>query len=315
MKPNLLLLGAQKSSSTFLGAWLAKHPQIHVRTREDTSFEDPEYASFDPDSLEEDLPDSIRYFAIRRPSYLAVPEYTRRLARHCPESRVISVLREPVARAISAYHHYVRYGLIPPRNPDRAFARLLAGEAPDGNPNYRRILEFGRYHEQCRRAMELFGADRVLVLLQEDVVGAGAEATFGRALDFLGVDRLPVPPPERRPQASVYDLRRLRLLYLRSRLVYRYSDDGLRGFPIPRDERPWYVRGADRIIKLLDRALLERLRSRRVPEVSKETSERLRAYYADDVQALGELLGCNLGQWAYEGTDSARGTARSGHES
>ena len=145
MLPNLLLLGAQKSASTLLGLWVSKHPQIYVRTKEDRSFEDPEYSSFDPVFLSKDLPEGIKYYGIRRPEYLAVKKYTLRLKQHLPDAKVISVLRNPVDRSISAYHHYIKYGHIPVRSYDDFFVKRKFRNPIEKNV-YKQIINFSLYY-------------------------------------------------------------------------------------------------------------------------------------------------------------------------
>ncbi|HWI05024.1 MAG TPA: hypothetical protein VNT52_14530, partial [Acidimicrobiales bacterium] len=115
MTRSLVLAGAQKSSSTSLAELLGRHPLVCMAQREVVAFEDPYY----PDSIAEVLAHveasagggSVP--ALKRPELLYREESVERVRRHMPDPVVVVVLREPVARTVSAYYHYLRYGVLP----------------------------------------------------------------------------------------------------------------------------------------------------------------------------------------------------------
>src|SRR5690554_6197053 len=112
--PNLLLLGAQKSASTYLGSWINSHPEVYIKSREDSSFENPEYQSFNINSIQSNVTET--YYGIRRPDYFGNIIYQERVHKWLPDAKIIIVLRNPVERAFSAYYHYMKYGIIPAKN-------------------------------------------------------------------------------------------------------------------------------------------------------------------------------------------------------
>ena len=109
------------------------------------------------------------------------------------------VLRDPVARAVSHYHHNVRHGLEP-----LGLAEALAAEDERLVGAYQEVLDHpgsralalrrfayvgrGRYADQLDRWRAAFPADRMIIVRSSDLFDAGG-ATFGRILDFLGLPR------------------------------------------------------------------------------------------------------------------------------
>src|SRR3569623_1714877 len=73
-----------------------------------------------------------------------------------------------------------------------AFAGLVRAEmarGPNRDPYRTRthLVTVGLYAEQVQHYRELFGDDRVLVMLTEDLE-SDAAGTLARAVDFIGVD-------------------------------------------------------------------------------------------------------------------------------
>ena len=114
--PNFLIIGTQRGASTFLHKRLLEHPDVFMLPLEEGYFDDPWY---EPRRLDGWL--EKRFHAagdraargFRRAELLAFPECPARIAHDLPGVRLIAVLRNPVDRAVSAYHHYVAAGLLP----------------------------------------------------------------------------------------------------------------------------------------------------------------------------------------------------------
>ena len=151
--PNLLLLGAQKSASTYLGTWIGNHPEIHVKSKEDYSLEDPEYANFDLNSLK--LATPKKYYAIRRPDYFSNLKYQERVYKTFPEARIIIVLRNPVNRAYSAYYHYMKYGIIPVKNPNYIY-KIIEGNHDKQYGAYKNVLKYGEYYKLITHLLNFY---------------------------------------------------------------------------------------------------------------------------------------------------------------
>ena len=76
MLPNFVIIGAQKSGSTFALRCLGEHPEVFMPTGETRFFEDPEYLRHDISDLEAIFRDAShkKALGIKRPDYLAKPE-------------------------------------------------------------------------------------------------------------------------------------------------------------------------------------------------------------------------------------------------
>ena len=296
MLPNLVLLGAQKSATTFLLGRLAEHPEVHMVRDEVLCFEDPDYATFDPADLERlfESATTESTLGIKRADYLARPEVAPRIFRHLPEARLIAVLRDPVARAISAYFYYVRLGLLPLLPLEEGMRRLLSGVAPAGYSRADDILEYGRYHTQLTRYLELFPRERLLVLTLEDL-NRDVLATMRNVYEFLEVDPEYVPRQlTKNSNRGVYSLSRLRILTSRNRFMYRYAPAHARVTRQRLDPLGLLWVGG---VTVLDRVLLRRLLGSGTPACPAWLRQRLVQEYEEEVRGLESLLGRDLSSW------------------
>ena len=131
------------------------------------------------------------------PDYLFHPLAAERAAAVVPDVRLVVMLRDPVARAWSHYHHMVELGHEP-----LDFAAAVAAEEDRCAPDLARLrteplhdpvalLRYsyaarGRYAEQLVRWRDHFPADRLLVVRSENFF-ADPAAEFRRVLEFLGL--------------------------------------------------------------------------------------------------------------------------------
>ena len=93
-----------------------------------------------------------------------------RIADAYPDARIIVCLRDPVARAISSYYHYVSKGAISPR--------LSLLEAAEAQPA---IREHGRYRPNLTRWLELFPREAFLFIVFEDEIQPDAGESLRRS--------------------------------------------------------------------------------------------------------------------------------------
>jgi hypothetical protein len=207
-KVNCLIVGAQKSGTTALAAFLGEHSEIcmapakelHVFDapdyREIPGFCDERYASAFPGYTGQP------WIAEATPAYLYLPFVADRIHRYNPDMRLIAVLRNPVDRAISHYSMEV----------SRGFERLplyaaLALERPrlwwnagnlawTSSVRVHSYLDRGFYSRQLERLMERFSPAQILVLRMDDLLHRHVE-TLERVYAFLGV-KTPAHVPEAR---------------------------------------------------------------------------------------------------------------------
>ena len=206
--PDFVILGGQRCGTSSMYKYLGRHPQVAPSLRKET-----EYFTIDYDKGEAwyraHFPLRVRRTMAQvrgrrlvtfeaTPDYLFDPRAPKRLADMLPDAKLIIMLRDPVERAFSHYHHNVRLGL-----EELSFREAVAAEstriAPDiqamgDNPldrvvNYRRYsyVSRGNYGEQIARWLELFERDRFLFLLAEDFF-EHPESALHALEAFVGVD-------------------------------------------------------------------------------------------------------------------------------
>lgn len=288
-QPQFVVLGAQKSASTFLQDQLQLHPRVHLAPGEVRAFEEPYYSDGAADRLPElfaGVADDV-VVGIKRPDYLGRPEIPARLHRHLPDAHLLAVVREPVDRAVSSYFHFVRHGFVPLTGIDEAFTALLEGSWTDRYPRSAEVLAYGRYGEHLTRYLEHFPAGQMLVLEQRQLI-EDRDGCLARALELLGVTGdVPAPGGPRVSNKGVYAPTRLRLLRTKNPHRYRYAADLSRREP--RQMTLW-GRAYNAGVVGLDRMVLSRFDDGRPPRLSPAVRAAVEDYYRDDAATLRELL-------------------------
>lgn len=207
--PNFFVVGTQRGGTTSLFIYLLAHELIHGPRRAkgvhyfDTNYDKsvgwyrsnfPRASTIEKQRAESGFAPAIGEGA---PYYLFNPQIPARMHDVSPRARIITVLREPLDRAISHHNHEVKRGF-ETLSMEEAFEsepERLAGEVERmlADPGYvskahihHAYLGRGKYAEQLERYFALFGRDQVLVL-DSAKLKSEPEATVRRATDFLGL--------------------------------------------------------------------------------------------------------------------------------
>lgn len=285
--PDFVVLGAQKSASTFLQDQLAQHPDIEIAQGETRAFEDPEYSEARVAALPKLFERETARRGIKRPDYLGHPEVPARLARHIPEARLFAVIREPVARAVSSYYHYVRHGFVPLVPVDEAFEALLSNAWAADYPRSVEIMDYGMYGRHLERYLQHFGREQLMVFEQKALT-SDAAGSLRQAFEFLQVDPDFVPSTTAAvSNRGVYSHRRLALLRTKNRFMYRYTPNLDRRYPRRPSPVGWMWNAS---VVGVDRLILSRFDAGRPPQLSPEVSDRVAAHYEADRAALSRVL-------------------------
>jgi hypothetical protein len=207
--PNFYVAGTQRGGTTSLFIYLLAHELVHGPRRAkgvhyfDTNFERsvrwfrgnfPRVSTIDAQRAAHGVEPAVGEGA---PYYLFNPLIPARIHALSPDARIITVLREPLERAISHHSHEVSRGFETLSVDDafRAEGVRLAGEVErmTDDPTYvskahihHAYLSRGMYAEQLERYIDLFGRDRVLVL-DSDALKSHPESTVRSATEFLGL--------------------------------------------------------------------------------------------------------------------------------
>ena len=180
MKPDFLILGAQKSGTTTLFDILNRHPALEGSRPKEPHFfsNNPDWRSKLPEyeALFSNEPNKLRFEGST--TYTFFPHRNLRLwedlYEYNPRLKFLYLVREPLARITSAYMHMY----------ERGFLDLPIDEALIREPL---LLDVTRYHTQIAPFIERFGRDRVLILDFEDF-NKHRRMVMDRIADFLGVD-------------------------------------------------------------------------------------------------------------------------------
>lgn len=233
--------------------------------------------------------------------YLWSPLAPARIAAAAPRAKIIAILREPVSFLCSLHLQMVRNGA----ESQRDLRRALALEAPrrEGRKiprgaHWPRALMYTdrvRYVEQLRRYHDLFGDERVCVLIYDDF-RSDNDATLRRVLRFLEVDdSIRSAPVRANPSVAVRSVRLDRLersLRAREGPLADALRTAVRGLTSER------LRGE--VLYPLRRRLIYREPGPPDPTLVRE----LRRRFEGEVLAAGEYLGRDLATlWGYRDVD------------
>lgn len=204
--PHAYLIGAQKAGTTLLAALLDESSDVCVSTPKETQYLGSQYkrgpdwyASCFANPSARVLLDASTTYSFLRPRHamddpdapgITVP-VPQRIADLNPEARLIYILRDPVARAVSAYKHRLRHA-------DAPREAISLSAVLDADP----MIELAsRYADQIDRYLEVFDIDRFLFIDFKDLTSNPA-AVAARAAVHLGIDAPPPPSADREEGAK-----------------------------------------------------------------------------------------------------------------
>ncbi len=207
---NFSIVGAQKGGTTSLDRYLSQHPQIRTAPQKEVHFFDLQferghewYESQFPIDRDNNPFDRDLKVGEASPYYLFHPCVPERMASVYPGIKLIVMLREPVDRAISHYHHAVRHGFEPlsfaeaiVAEPDRLrdeAAKLICGHVDFSySHQHHSYLARGRYLEQIQCWEQFFPRSQFLYT-DSACFFADPEPELLRVCDFLGVEPFTLP--------------------------------------------------------------------------------------------------------------------------
>lgn len=280
--PNFLIIGTHKAGTSSLYVYLKEHPDVYM-----SPLKEPRFFAYNPDNPDhhtaKSLPikrmeDYLKLFnGVSRekavgeasPNYLHSRTAAKNIRTHIPHAKLIVSLRNPVDKTISLHGMLYRQDK-ERRSLDEA---LWTDE---------RLLHGGRYYDDLRHYMELFGKDQVKVLLFEDLK-SDALGVMKDLYRYLEVDEHFCPDVSVRYNAATdtrwKTMRQIKKMYYGNvglqRTVQSLLPDGLR-------RRIGQI-GAQEI--------------KTGTRTSDDTRHRLTEYYRDDILKLQDLIDRDLSAW------------------
>ena len=154
--PDFLIIGAQRSGTTWLYNVLGVHPEIAMaKDRKEVHFFD-RYYHRGLEWYKRRFPDNPNMKAGEAtPAYLYNPKCPKRISETLPDVKLICILRNPVERALSAYRY-----LVQEKNYKNTFEVSLK-EHPE-------IVSYGYYGAQLEKYYSYFASRNIMVCIFEE---------------------------------------------------------------------------------------------------------------------------------------------------
>jgi len=178
--PDFVIIGTAKGGTTSLYHLLTRHPHVEPAAAKELHFFDNHFS------------EGIQWYRRCFPTprlregkwtitgeatpCLGHPDVPERMAKVLPQARLIVMLRNPVDRAYSMYHHRVRNG-----HETRTFEEVVEADLNDGSVG---LLSRSIYVDHLVRWSEFFSEEQLLVLKSEDLFERPLQ-TLKVVLDFL----------------------------------------------------------------------------------------------------------------------------------
>jgi hypothetical protein len=166
---DFLVLGAEKSGTTWLADMLRQHPQIFIPAQKELFYFNAQFfESPELDNYNHSLPLSwyLAHFegaeagqlrAEASPAYIWDPAASQAIHAFNAALKLIVLLRDPVERAFSQYRYYIQRGTLS----DLSFESALE-QRPD-------LISRGQYAEQLARYTALFPEDQLFIGFFDDI--------------------------------------------------------------------------------------------------------------------------------------------------
>lgn len=311
-RPDFFIVGAPKCGTTALNHYLAAHPDIFVAKKETHFF--GKDLRFGP---------QLQFYR-RYPNeyssefagwngqtrggetsvwYLFSQKAAEEIKAFNPEARIIIMLREPVAMLYSLYCQFVADGnehLPTFKEALAAEAERKAGRRLNRQTYLAQALDYratARFSEQVKRYFDVFGRERVHVIIYDDFSVQTADV-YRRTLDFLGVAPGPVDREFEVINGNVNGNHSVKSSAIRAIL----NDPFVRRTAI--NLHSWLPRGMFIAIKNAGTKLNElnfNNRPRKRQQLEPELKSLLSREFAPEVERLSHLLGRDLTHWSQPG--------------
>lgn len=287
MLPNFLIIGAEKSGTTWLYKQLKSHPEIFFPDTKELHYFNQYNSNFDYNDRFDTL--GLQYY--RRffdgahkeravgevtPMYLCDPKAPTRVHTVLPDVKLICCLRNPADRAYSHYWMARRKGHV----------NMLFKDVVQRRDE--RFIKRGLYAQQLARYLEFFPREKILVLVYEEVM-QNPQTALEYVARFLSVDPGFIKTEAELQQrvfgatdyrsAAMHNIVNTILKRFRRRRITSDFLDTMKHF------------GAARLWKHLNQV------ERSYPAMPQSMRRQLDDIYRADIQRLNEEFGVNVGNW------------------
>jgi hypothetical protein len=301
-KPDFFIVGAPKSGTTAMAEYLNQHPDIFIPKAKDSHFFGSDLyfvnnITHPPNLFRVQEKTYLSWYSGRREKRLGEASvlylYSRKAATEIrdfnPDAKVIITLRNPVDMLYSLHGHFLA-----DLNEDiEDFAEALSaeqnrkrgGKIPDTVYSIDGLFyrDVAKYAEQIERYFEVFGRDKVHIIIFEDLKDSTAEI-YRETLRFLSVD------DDYQPVFQVVNPAK----QLRSRGLQRFIVNPpwiFMPFGKSLARHVWF----SRLVKKTLSSLNVKYETR--PPMESGTRKQLLEEFAPQIERLGRLIGRDLSEW------------------
>ncbi len=279
--PTFLVVGAQKSATTWLYECLREHPDVYVPKTKEIHFFCGENdcpkstASHGEDWYRSQFSTQDCYKAAGELSidYMFYEDVAEKVSTFNPQMKIIFLLRDPIDRAYSAYWMEKRYKA---DHPD--FTTFVHQESP--------YVARGFYYRQIMRYLGVFPRENIAIYLYDDLLKDPRQFTAD-VFDFLGVASEFVPSSLNQRVAQTR-----KMAPLLSRILYTHVAPVLRWAPAL-----WLWRMIKRHTNLTSRGGALSAEHSAYPPMREEDKADLLDIYREENQKLFQLLGREITDW------------------
>ena len=209
--PNFIIFGSSRSGTRSLTKYLNQHPSIKMASRKEVHFfnktdnfnQGPNwYKSFFPTTTTKKLFESKKNTKLicgeATPDYIYNPKVPERILKLIPKIKLIAVLRNPIDRAYSHYHHMVRSNREELSfedairiEPERIASDIKNNKFDGKNYFHYSYLRRGIYHSQLKTWMNVFDKNQFLILESKQLEN-NLEKTLDAVFKFLGIPKFEI---------------------------------------------------------------------------------------------------------------------------
>ena len=177
--PNLIIIGGLKCGTTSIHHYLGLHPEIQMSKPKELNFFVTELNwDLGLDWYASRFDDRFKVRGESSPHYTNLPRYegvAERIRTHCPDAKLIYMVRDPLKRILSHWMHATGAGY-----ETRDMVEVLS----DPDTQY---VNRSRYWMQLQPYLEHFDRANIEVITQEELQ-ADRDGTMRKAFAYAGVD-------------------------------------------------------------------------------------------------------------------------------
>ena len=302
-KVQLMIVGAQKAGTSSLLRYLAQHPDIHAHAQPEMTFflQEQEYARgyewafrkyFVGENTETAIRDTHTQLIAKNVMVMHSAEVMQRIYEHNPEIHLVVLLREPVARAYSAYWWARRRGWENIKTYEAALD-AEAGRLEEGWFKWRQCAyqHNGIYYPALKNLITRFGTDQVHSILTDDLKD-NAEGVCQQLFDRIGVRSDFIPTiGERHNQAVLPRSEKFNYLFTQFLASHNSLRRAIRKL-VP-DATAYKLRKA--VLDWNDKPKKDM--DSKPPPLNPQTCERQKTYFKPFNEQLSALLDRDLSFW------------------